>query len=299
MFFVTFDSAPKHLQSFAQADSLIQTELSNFNIPQRQVRISTINVTPDFSRKSYQLGVPYQFSKTHFHAELNKRFHFYSVETPARVTFPQEDMDIHLVYKGTVIRSISLQTDPDLAYRRDQASLLISFDEMPGEPVIDQIQQYGEPIPIVLKIDNPMQANDWRKKLGSRYNRIIFWLQNHDGEDLIKVNRSTAIDKIKQLQQVLPETTMMYLSSSEKSSAKKELIEQTKMSFVDADNALILHSDMGKGAFIKKLENLTKPDTPSIALISGNEITLSWLTEKLPELKKSGVDIIPPPKADY
>ncbi|NGP88213.1 hypothetical protein [Fodinibius halophilus] len=300
MFFVTFEHSPKHLSSLAQADSLIQTELSNFNIRQQQVRVSTIPVNPDFKRKKYHLGVPFQFSKTHFHAELNNRLHPYNVETPAHVTFPQEDMNIHLLYKETVIRTISLQTDPDLAYSRDQASLMIVFDEMPGESTIEQVQQYGEPIPIVLKINNPMQANEWRKRLGSRYNRIIFWLQNSNGTDLIKSNRSKAIDKLNQLQQVLPQAMMLYFSRSDESSAdvKKEIIAKTKMTFVNGSNALILHHEMGKAVFFDKLESLQSPKSRSIALISGNTTTLNWLNQKLPELKKSGISIIPPPKAN-
>ena len=296
MLFMTSDGGSKQLQPLARADSLIRSELREFNINHHQTRISTEVIDSNFARKTYHIGVPYQFSKTQFHAELNNRLYPYAVETPANVSFPQEDMSIHLLYKNTVIRSIILQTDPDLTITENQMSLLVVFDNMPGEELIAKIQQLGEPIPIVLKINNPMQANDYRKRLGSRYNRIMFWLQNDDGQELISTNKSGAISKLKQLQEVLPRATMLHRATTKQHEQSHKKISNTITNFVNADNARMLSEQLGKQSFFNELDTLRTTNNQSMVIISGNETTLSWLSQKLPELKKAGVRIIPPPK---
>jgi len=296
MLFATSGGASKQLQPLSQADSLIKSELRDFNINDHQIRLTTVSLDSNFTRKTYHIGVPYQFSKTQFHAELNNRFYPYNVQAPARVSFPQEDMNIHLLYKSTVIRSISLQTDPDLTVTQNQISLLVAFDDMPGQERIRQIQQLGEPIPIVLKIQDPMQANDYRKRLGSRYNRIIFWLKNDNGQDLINTNRSSAISKLNQLQEVLPQAIMLYRSANDKNDRKEQLINNTKTTFIDASNARMLDEQLGKKDFFNELDKLQSKNAHSVVIISGSETTLSWLSQKLPDLKKAGARIIPPPK---
>lgn len=288
------------IHNLAQADSLIQKELSAFNISKQQIQISQTRVDSNFIRKTYHVGVPYQFSKTQFHAELNKRLFPYSIKVPARITFPQENMDIHLLHKNTVIRSISLQTDPDLAFNQNRISILVSFDGIPGKEPINQLKKLGEPIPIVLKITNAMQANEMKEKLESEYERIIFWLQNENGDDLIRVDQQTASNKLKQLQKVFPDAVVLHHNSSKQASVedKKQLISETKMTFVDASNALILHEHMGKDSFFESLGKLRSKRVPSMAIITGNETTLTWLSQKLPELKKAGAIVTSPKKTN-
>lgn len=300
MLMATSPAGSHYLRSLAHADSLIQSELSNFNIGNDQVRISSVRVDSNFTRKIYHIGVPYQFSKTQFHAELNDRFHEYGVETPAKVAFPQEDMSIHLHYKGTVIRTLSLQTDPDQTYDQNKISLLVLFDEVPGERLISQLESLGEPIPMVLKVEDPMQANDLRKRLGSRYRRIVFWLQNTEGEDLLLADPSGARKKLRQIGEVLPRATMLHYSASDSESSERaqNIISNTRISFVNASNALMLYEDMGKTSFTQKLGELLDNQIHSIAIIKGNETTLSWLKQHLADFKKTGGDIIPPPKAE-
>ena len=298
LIYLSSDSAPQRLEGLAHADSLIHNELTDFNIRSRQIHMNTTRVDSNFSRKTYRVGVPYQFSKTQFHAELNRRFHRYSVQTPARVTFPEENMDIHLLYQNTVIRTVSLQTDPDLSFSRNRISLLVVFDELPDTEDVNRLKRMGEPIPIVLKVQNPMQANEFRKEIGGEYDRIIYWLLNDEGEDLINTDTETAISRLKQMQQVVPEAVMMHSSSSEQDSRedKRRLIANTRMTFVDATNALMLHEEMGKAIFQQSLEKLREKSSRSMAVVSGNSTTLTWLHQKLLELKKTGTAITAPPK---
>lgn len=303
MLFASPEGASKHLRSLAQADTLIQQELESFNIQNRQLHTSTINVDSNFNRKIYRVGVPFKLSKTQLHAELNRVFYDYGVKTPARVSFPQKDVRIDLVYQGTVIRSIILQTDPDLVFTKNKVSILVAFNEMPDNELISKLASLGEPIPLVLKVTSPMEANEMAKKLKSRYQHILFWLQNDDGEDLIKTNPDKAVNKLKQLEDIMPDAEMLLLNTNSHNQSteaeQKKLMAKTNLSFVNASDALMLHEGLGRASFRHELDKLVDNSENSMALITGNETTVMWLSEKLPELTKAGVDIIYPPKSHF
>lgn len=298
MLFVSSEGGSQQLRSLAQADTLINKELAAFNIPNQQLRISTVHVDSNFSRKIYHVNVPFQFSKTQLHAELNNTFHKYGVQTPARVLFPGKDVRIELVYHGNVIRTIAIQTDPDLILSQNKISILVVFNQVPDDELLSELASLGEPIPVVLTIDSPMQANELSKELKPRYRHVMFWLQNEDGNDLIKSNSKEAINKLKQMEDIMPNATMLLLDNN-KAQEKKKLVAQTDIAFVDAGNALMLHEDLGKASFLEGLDKLANDPSHSMAMITGNETTISWLSEKLPELKKAGADIIYPSKMHF
>ena len=296
MLFATSEEGAQRLRTLAQADSLIKQELAAFNISDEQILLSATRIDSNFSRKTYHIGLPYQFSKTQFHAELNNRLHKYGVGTPAKVTFPERNVDIHLLYRGTVIRTLAMQTDPEMVLKRNRISLLFVFDGRPDTELINQIASLGEPIPVVIKIKNPLQANEIRKEL-TNYKRLIFWLEDRDGEDLIRTSTPAATAKLKQIEEVLPSAHILQFQYPQKT--RRKIAGQTDLTFIDAADALMLHQEVGKGAFFEELHKLQANRNHSVAVITGNETTISWLAEKLPELKKAGATVVPPPQTNY
>lgn len=290
------EDSSKTLRSLAQADSLIQNVLTDFNINEKQIQLTTTRVDSNFRRKTYHVGLPYSFSKTQFHAELNSNLHEYSIETPARVTFPEQNVDIHLTYKGTVFRTISLQTDPELVAKQSQASILVAFDQLPDDGLLTSLESMGEPIPIVLKIENPAQAQDFGKQLNSSYNQILFWLQSKDGKDLTRINTNAAKQKLKQLEDVMPEAAILQLHNNK---THQRLVRNTNLTFIKVDNPLLLNEQLGKASFFEELHKLRTSRETLTAIINGNKTTISWLQEKLPELKKTGVTLISPFPTDF
>lgn len=292
MFFNTAESSFQKLDALARADSLIKKELSRFNINKQQIKIVTVKVDSNLSRKTYLVDVPPAFSKTQFHAELNQTFYNYSVKTPAKVTFPERNIKIYLFYHDTVIRTIKLRTNNNLVTNRKQSSILMAFNSAPDNKLISKLISLGEPIPIVLKIENPMQANELNKQLSNRYNRILFWLQDEESKDLIRTDPVTAAEKLDQLQRILPTAMMLKISTSDET---QKLVSKANLTFIDAADALILDEEMGKASFFKALNQLKTNQTYSLVIIKGNETTLNWFSEKLSELKKAGVHLMPPP----
>jgi hypothetical protein len=290
--FSTSDQNTKRLKSLAQADSLIQQQFSSFNISEDQISVAITRVDSSFARKTYYVGLPYRFSKTQFHAELNEFLHPFGVRTPARVTFPQKDVDIQLSYRETVIRTISLQTDPELSLQQNDISLLLSFENIPQPEIISQLNALAEPIPLVLKIEQPMQVQSLKEELNGQYSSVIFWLQNKNGDDLIKTNPEAARARLDRLQDISPNSHVLVTGSN----AKPLVNKFNTLTFVNASNAQLLHEQLGKKVFLEKLTLLQSNTRSYVALITGTETTVEWLIEKLPDLKKTGARIIPPPK---
>ena len=97
-------------ESLDQIDNLIEESFSELGIPENQFRTSNIQVDSTFSRKIYRTEVSKQFSKTSFHLNLHHKLFDLQAETYARVSFPEEDMRIHVYVNNTVQRSIFLNT---------------------------------------------------------------------------------------------------------------------------------------------------------------------------------------------
>ena len=295
------DGATQQLRSFAQADSLIERELGKFSIPSKQITASETEIDSSIIRKTYQVDLPAGFSKTQLHAELNRRFYPLGISTPTKVTFPEHNMNIHFQYRGTIFRTLELRTDSELTLHRNQASVIVAFEGLPDEELLTKLMSMGEPIPIVLSITHPMQANELLKSFSDQYDRILFWLQNDEGEDLIQSNSSTARRRLNQFENVVPNADLLLVGSNNpsQSNRSKQIVAQTALTFVDAREALRLHEELGKASFFEELHKLTSAQSSSLAIITGTETTLNWLDQKLPELKKGGVELVPPPKITF
>lgn len=105
---------PNKITTEVELDSLILLSLDDANIPSSQIRSSNVQIDTTFTRKIYRVKVPPSFSKTSFHIELHKLFFPIGLTTPSRIVFPEKDMNIYVVNKGTVFRSIRLITDQSL-----------------------------------------------------------------------------------------------------------------------------------------------------------------------------------------
>lgn len=103
----------KSVKTEAQLDSLLTTALWEANIPRKAVRTRVIEMDSSFSRKEFRVEVPSGFSKTSFHLQLHHTLMEVDLDCPARLVFPERDMFIYVVNKGTVFRTIRLITaDP-------------------------------------------------------------------------------------------------------------------------------------------------------------------------------------------
>lgn len=71
---------------------------------------TTVKVTNEFSRTIYTTRLPSSFSKTSFHLALHQYLYQLNIQCPAKVILPENNMNIHIVYKNTIFRTIKLNT---------------------------------------------------------------------------------------------------------------------------------------------------------------------------------------------
>ncbi len=105
------------LTSGSQLDSLITQTAYDFKISSDRMNIRTVPVDSTFQRKDYRLDVPSGFSKTTFHHHLNTRVSPLGVTLYGEMFFPEQHLNINLIYNETVHRTIRLRNDPDLSPR--------------------------------------------------------------------------------------------------------------------------------------------------------------------------------------
>lgn len=91
-------------------DSLIVNTLENEALIGSNFRRYNVKVDSNFTRTVYRVPVHPTFSKTTFHFSLHKTFSKYQIESPARVIFPEKDMNIYIYDNGTIKSIIRLIT---------------------------------------------------------------------------------------------------------------------------------------------------------------------------------------------
>ncbi len=101
---------PNKVNTEVELDSLIQLSFDEADLLRGQIRTFNVEIDSSFSRKVYRVEVPPSFSKTSFHLQLHQRLFPLGLNTPSKVIFPEEDMNIYVESKGTVFRTIRLIT---------------------------------------------------------------------------------------------------------------------------------------------------------------------------------------------
>ncbi|MEP0007013.1 MAG: hypothetical protein ABJ387_10055 [Balneola sp.] len=91
-------------------DSLIASALSQEPSIGANFRRYDIEVDSNFTRTVYRVPVHPTFSKTMFHYTLHQTLSKLKIESPAKVLFPERDMNIYIYDNGTIRSTIRLIT---------------------------------------------------------------------------------------------------------------------------------------------------------------------------------------------
>lgn len=301
LLFLTPARPGKSLHSGAQTDSLLKQTLANFNIPQTQVSSRQVYADSEFTRINYRIKVPPAFSKTQFHAALQQKLSPYGLELPARVTFPERNMDIHFYYGDDVIRTVELVTDEDLRLKQSFASFIVSFEGQPDEDLVQFLTGMGEPIPIAIKLYPPLTLPGWWNEFRTAYkNPVYIWPQNKNGQHLLFRRASVLDSELEFLAESAPNTVLLHFFKSDETASMA--LQDTPFDFIDARDALILNAAAGRAAFnqtFRALLQRARQGRPALAIIIASEKSLAWTQEELNRFKKGGLMIQPPRKVRY
>lgn len=282
----------------------MKSDLETFNISNRQIRERTIQLDSVHSRKEYRVRVPQGFSKTQLHHEIHTTFHRYDVNAPARVEFPEKDYHIYLLKDQTVFTSIRIETDPELKLQRSFGSILVAFDARPSERMMNRIQTIGEPISVVLILEDPEQAGEVASEWPDNFSDIFFWLQDAESSNGTAQHASLRMPKLQQLQETAPGASVLSFQSLSEEPATPELqnLSGTTLDFIDVSEATLLQANMGKTAFKQELNKFSRKARRGeypIAIVIGEDESLNWLQEELADFKKRGLTIVPVKKKRF
>lgn len=296
-----------NLRSFAQADSLIERNLDRFNISAGQIRVSQVRADTHLTRKTYYIDVPPGFAKTLLHADLNRALHPLSVGTPAKVWLPEDEMLIHLAYRGTVFRSLSIRTDPSLRLDRNFASLLLAFDGVPPNRLLDDIISLGEPISVVLRVSDAREAEESHMRIEERYSLVCYWVTHAEPE--AGRNRSGPLSSpyLATLGEFDSGSRILSFRDLDGPGAApaaqlERVASENEVAFVDVSDARVLDSNLGESVFkreLAKFEQRARNGEAPLAIVMADRDALDWLREELAEFKKGGLYLVRPPEIDF
>ncbi len=157
--------ASEELASLDSIDNIIQSELTEFNVKQSQIREGDAGITDGFNRKVYRVSIPQSFSKTFLHSELAYRLKPYGIATPSTVNLPDDEMNIHIYWRNTVVRTIELRNNSNVVRNQSPGAILLTSDTYPSQAVLKRIAQMGEPIRLILESDNTDVILSWMQQM--------------------------------------------------------------------------------------------------------------------------------------
>ncbi|MBN2733148.1 MAG: hypothetical protein JXR26_12025 [Balneolaceae bacterium] len=301
LLFITPAGENKQLHSFAQADSLLNQTFGDFNISSNQISSRSIRVDSTFSRKSYRISVPPEFSKTQFHAALQQQLSPYDISLPAEVTFPEKDMAIHFYYGDKVFQTVKLITNKDLTMQRSFAHVIIAFNSRPPDYLVDIITSMGEPIPLAIIIHPPLVLPGWWGDFRSKHNQTLYiWPKTSDSENLLTANSESLNNNLEPLEESSPNAVLLHFFEDQQTASA--LLQNTPFSYIDAREAFILDADAGRSAFdqtFRALVRRAREGTTPLGIIMASEESLAWTQEELNTFKKGGLMITSPRPEDY
>lgn len=111
LFFTITPTATYTLSDLEDLNSTLDLAIEAAGLPLSEFKKTHLEIDSTFSRSVYEIKVHPSFSKTSFHLALNHQLHIYNIDSPAKVLFPEENMHIHLIYNGTIFRTIRLTTN--------------------------------------------------------------------------------------------------------------------------------------------------------------------------------------------
>jgi len=108
--------------SITELDELyeqIDIAIEEAGLQTNQFRKASIEIDSTYSRSVYRINVPPSVSKTSFPLAHHHQLIEHEIYSPAKNTYPEENMDIHVVYKNTVCRTIRLSTTESIQDSED------------------------------------------------------------------------------------------------------------------------------------------------------------------------------------
>lgn len=294
----------KNLEDFATVDSLLRRNLRQFNINTKQVKQVHHRIDSGFIRKEYIINVSPSFSQTQFHAVLNRKLYPYGIESPARLDLDNQSLHIYCYYRGAVIRSVHLRMDPSLQQQRDPASILVVFDEPPSSSDLQQMINLGEPVSMVFRVQEALEAQRLKNRFADRYKHLSFWFIRRDGSSLLdSTARSSDLEPLRRFGKLSPNSRVLsFLSKSRISDELRRQLASIPLNFVRMGQALRANFNPRSASFdqtLRRFQRRAQRHQHPVLLILNGDQSLGKTQKVILQFNKRGIELVKPPIQSY
>ena len=291
--------APADLPDLASVDEIVRSELTEFNIKNSQITERSAGVSGAFNRTIMTISVPSEFSKTFLHSELAHKLHGLGVATPSTVNMQDDQMNIHLYWRNTVVRTLELRTSSSVSRPQSPGVILFLADEFPTESVLKRVAQMGDPIRLVLMSDDTDVILSWIQRYPRTMKPPLITLDY--GTEVSKLSdakfdRYTAdITRIRK--QASNASLILFESGGELLERRVPRIRRTGIHLASADQPLWVPTLIERDAFkatLKSFVYASRAGERPVLVIPATPELIGWLKEDLINYKKGGLTLAEP-----
>lgn len=94
------------LSSWEELDNNLLAFIQDFGFPPHRVRIRSTEVNDRLTRKTITVDIHQGYPQTEFHRLLSREVAVFGADTYANVQFPERLSTIHIMFDGTIVRTI-------------------------------------------------------------------------------------------------------------------------------------------------------------------------------------------------
>jgi hypothetical protein len=287
------------LYSLSEIDHIIESELVEFNIKQSQIRQRKSGLEEGFGRQILRVNVPANFSKTFFHSELAYRLNEYGIRTPAVVQLPNGDMNIHVYWLDTVVRTIELRRNTELVRYHDPGIILLESTTEPSSELLNKLALMGEPIRLVLRSDNADVLLSWLELVPRSSKPPIIHLDYRSSITELKDDRfDRFVNEISRINKQWPNTAVLLnLENIELAETRIKRLKRTGAHVVRVTKPLPVPERITRDEFKILLGDFVSQSRAGmlpVLMIPGKVNILDWLQQDLVNYKKGGLNLSEP-----
>jgi len=287
------------LQSLNEIDQIIEAELIEFNIKQAQIRHRQAGVEKGFDRQIVQVNVPTNFSKTFFHSELAYKLGPYGIRTPSIVELPSGNMNIHIYWMDTVVRTIELRHNGEFVRYREPGVILLESTTEPSSELLEKLALMGEPIRLVLRSDNADVLLSWMDLIPRSSKPPIIHLDYGVGVGDLKDDRfDRFVGEISRINKQWSNTAVLLsLEDTPVSDARIKRLQRTGAHVVQVKKSLPVAERITRDEFRELLAEFVSQSRAGqlpVLVIPGKINVLDWLQQDLVNYKKGGLNLAEP-----
>ncbi|MCH8495374.1 MAG: hypothetical protein LAT57_07045 [Balneolales bacterium] len=99
----------KQFESWNELDELIIRHIQDYGHPAQRVRLRSVEVNDRLTRRIITVDIDPSYTQTDFHRQLQLLLRPYGAKLYATVEFPERISTIHVLFDGTVARTIRFQ----------------------------------------------------------------------------------------------------------------------------------------------------------------------------------------------